>query len=862
MGCFRLFSARIDCYSLPVRRMPQRWRPTSDRGLGVVLGEIAEDRAGAGEGPAFAVAIPLNAIVVAEPRSAGALVVRQATSRESLVSHISRSAAMVLRSAHAAIGREEALGHVFLFVPVALGAGAVVWFALPQTPPLALPLLLFAVSFVFAVLSHFGSPVAYRTWSTLALCAAGMLLADVEVRRMQTVILDTPVTTQVTGRVLRREAGAAGERRYLVRVEATAEPQIRRMPEEVVLTTRARHEPFALGEVLRGKARLSPPSGPALPGLDDFSFSGYFGGIGAVGYFLGAPTRVDGLPETGTGAWWEAAEQTLLVVRDGITQRIRRTVPGDAGGFAASIVTGDRRSMSEATTEALRLSGLAHITAISGLNMALAAGIFFVGLRKLLSLSPGLAQALPVKKIAAAGALVAAFLYLMISGYQVSAVRAFLMTAIMLVAVLFDRPAISLRNLALAAIVILAVSPSQVLGASFQMSFAATAGLIAGYDGWRRGGARQSRYAPDFPGRKVLSFLWDFAAGTFVTSLIGGLSTAIFAVAHFHRMAPYGLVANLAAMPIISIVVMPAALVGMLLMPFGLDAPFLILAGEGLEIVIVIATTVASWSEGASFGRFGAWFLPLASAGLLLLTLLHTRLRWIGAAVLAAAIGLAVFLPPEQTADLIVSEDGRLVGLPGADRTTVATNRNKPSDFLFSQWQHALARPDHLGPLRSEENAVAGARADGTNRLSVEQIRTVRETMRRQFEASPSGRFLCTGKAWCIARLADGWRVATVEEPALLGAACDVADLVVTPRHSPFGTCRSRARMIDAEVLRRTGATEFYLGIRDDREIRQRTAFTTLDRPWQRHRLYDWRTDSFADEQPAELAPAAKVKGQ
>ena len=823
--------------------------------------KIAEDRAGngAGEGPTLAVAIPLDAIVVVQPRSAGALVVRQATGGERLVGRISRSAALIVQEARAAIGREEAFGRVFLFVPVALGAGAVLWFALPQTLPLVLPLFLFALSAVFAVRSRFARRTAGLAWSALAVCAAGMLLAEFETRRMQTVLLDTPVTTQVTGRVLRREAGAAGEWRYLVRVEATAEPRIRRAPEEVVLMIRAQHEPFALGEVLQGKARLSPPSGPALPGLDDFSFSGYFGGIGAVGYFLGAPARAGGLPEPGTGAWWEAAEQTLLVIRDGITQRIRRAVPGDAGGFAAAILTGDRRSMSAATTEALRLSGLAHITAISGLHMALAAGIFFVGLRKLLSLSPAIAQSWPIKKVAAMAALVAAFLYLMISGSQVSAIRAFLMTAIMLVAVLFDRPAISLRNLALAAIVILAVWPSQVLGASFQMSFAATAGLIAGYDGWRRRAARKSRYAPDFPGRKVLSFFWNFAVGTFVTSLIGGVATAIFAVVHFHRLAPYGLVANLAAMPIISVVVMPAALAAMLLMPFGLDAPFLLLAGQGLEIVIVIATTVASWSDGTSVGRLAAWFLPLASVGLLLLTLLHTRLRWTGAVILAAAIGLTILMPPEDAADLIVSEDGRLVGLPAADGRTIATNRSKPSDFLFSQWQHALARSDHLGPLRDEDNAVLVIRADRTERLSDEQIRTIRETMFRQFEAVVPGRFRCTGKSWCLVRLEKGWRIATVDDPALLGAACDASDIVVTPRRSPFGPCRSGARMIDAEALRRMGATEFYLGNPRDREIRQRTAFTTLDRPWQRHRLYDWRTDSFTDEQPAKRAPMAQV---
>lgn len=825
--------------------------------------KTAENRAetGVGDGPALAVAVPFAAGTIAEPRSAGALVARQATGRRSRVAGFSHAREVIAHAARTAIGREAAFGHLFLFVPAALGAGAVLWFALPQTLPLAAPAILFAVFATLAVRSRFGHLAVYCAWSALALFTAGMLLADVEARRLQTLLLDTPVTTHVTGRVLRREAGAGGDWRYLVRVETTADPQIRRAPQQVMLVTRARHEPFALGEMLRGRARLSPPSGPALPGLDDFSFASYFGGIGAVGYFLGAPTRTEGLAQAGSRAWWEQAEQVLLVVRDGITQRIRSTVPGDAGGFAASIVTGDRRSMSEKSTEALRLSGLAHITAISGLNMALAAGIFFVGLRKLLSLSPVIAHTWPIKKVAAAGALVAAFLYLMISGYQVSAVRAFLMTAIMLTAVLFDRPAISLRNLALAAIVILAISPSQALGASFQMSFAATAGLIAGYEGWRRGGLRQPRFAPDFPGRKPLSLLWQFGAGTFMTSLIGGLSTAIFAVAHFHRLAPYSLVANLAAMPIISLVVMPAALVAMLLMPLGLDAPFLKLAGEGLEIVIAIATTAAGWGEGASFGRFEVWFLPLASLGLLLLTLLHTGLRWVGAALLAGVIGLATLLPSEKAADLIVSEDGRLVGLPGADGETIATNRSKPPDFLFSQWQHALARPEHLGPLRDEDDAAPPDTPGAENSLSPEQIRAVREAMRRRLAATVPGRFSCAGKAWCVARLEGGWHIATVEDMAFLGAACDIVDIVVTPRRSPFGSCRSGARMIDGETLRRIGATELYLGNRGGREIRQRTAFTTLDRPWQKHRLYDWRTGSFADQQSPDGAATTPVSG-
>ena len=221
-------------------------------------------------------------------------------------------------------------------------------------------------------------------------------------------------------------------------------------------------------------------------------------------------------PDDGEGliARFDAA---LFSLRDRISNRIRSVLPGDPGAFAASIITGERRSMSTAATEALRVSGLAHITAISGLNMALAAGIFFVGLRGLLSLVPALAERYPIKKMAAVGALMATTGYVLISGYQVSALRAYLMTAIMLVAVLFDRPAVSLRNLALAATAILAVQPSAVMGPSFQMSFAATAGLIAGYAGWR---SRPRAFLPPMRSRllRVAAGGGKLVGGTLATS--------------------------------------------------------------------------------------------------------------------------------------------------------------------------------------------------------------------------------------------------------------------------------------------------------------------------------------------------------
>lgn len=772
-----------------------------------------------------------------------------------------------------ALQHEQDHGHFFHFVPVFLGAGAVLWFSLGRPPPTVSLALLCALAILLALWLHRRRAAVRHLAAPLALGLLGMLLADLETRRRGTTILDSGVTTVVTGTVEQREAGANGEWRYILRLTQTAEPKLRRPPERVSLLARGKGRPAALGEALTGRARLSPPSGPALPGLNDFAFASYFDGIGAVGFFLGPPRPSTAL--TAKDGLVSASARTLASVRDGISTRIRSVIAGDPGAFAASIITGERRSMSKEATEALRLSGLAHITAISGLNMALASGICFVGLRMLLSLLPGLAQSVPIKKIAAAGALLAAFAYLLISGYQVSAVRAFLMTAIMLVAVLFDRPAISLRNLALAAIVIIATTPSAVMGPSFQMSFAATAALIAGYAAWRARPRRKGlRFT--FPGARLLGEGAKLAGGTFLTSLIGGLSTAVFAIAHFHRLAPHGLEANLAAMPIISILVMPAGLMAMLLMPLGLDAPFLVVMGIGLEWVLVIAHAVAGWDEAIGFSRPPGWFLPLASVALLLMTLLRTRLRHLGTLVLAMVIVAAALARKAPPGAVLISEDGRLVGLSRA-ADVIATNRPRPPRFIFEQWQAGLGRHTHMPPVnlaavpengakKAEAETRVGATLPGAKTAPATlsesrrtftdvQLRAARTRMAKTLETAAEGRFFCDGKLWCVARLETGWTIATIDESALAGAACDVADVVISSRRVSFSACRSGARLLTAETLRRTGAVELFPGDRDKREIRILASFEAEYRPWSVHRLYDWRSGRFEQESRA-LQPA------
>jgi competence protein ComEC len=738
-------------------------------------------------------------------------------------------------------------GRLILLSPVFLGAGSGTWFLASSDFPAASVVPSLLVLIIAVALCGYGRTRLRAALLALLLFVAGMVSAQVETWRAQTLILDSAVTTTLTGRVERREGDGPGRWRYILAVNDTQTPQIKRPPERVAVLVRGAKQPFELGDVIEGRARLSPPAGPALPRLNDFAFSAYFDGIGANGFFYGAPKKV-AMHSEQAGSAGEAILEGLYELRSGIGDRIRSILPGDTGAFAASLVTDERRAISDETTDALRQSGLAHIVAISGLNMALSAGIFFVGLRILLSLFPGIAQAWPTKKIAAAGALAAVTAYYLISGFAVSAERAFIMMAIMLIAVFFDRPSISLRNVALSALVILSVSPSEVLGPSFQMSFAATLALVAGYDLWKGRPMQENAFAK-LPVMKPLFMIGGFFGGIFLTSLIGGFSTALFSIEHFHRLTAYGLPANLAAMPVITFIVMPFGMIAMLLMPFGLDGWAWQVAGFGLDLVIAIAKTVSSWGGNIDVGRLPVWYFPTAVFGFLLLTLLKTRLRHIGTSIAAIATVVLAMLPSEPMPDLAIAEDGSLIAV--VDGETMATNREKPPAFIFEQWQRALAIENHAKPVMIEA-AKAPSASDGKRLMLLrDQQDAARDMMRRAVATSPPLRFYCLKGAWCTVRLSSGKTLTTIDNAAYIGPACDTADIVVTPVRLRFDRCRSGAMLFTGETLRKSGSTELRV---TDKGVEVATAFDTLLRPWMRHRAYDWRSDTFADASPSRVS--------
>jgi ComEC/Rec2-related protein len=761
----------------------------------------------------------------------------------------------------AAMLREE-VGHgrLLLASPVACGAGAIAWFEAETQPSLAYLAILCASTGLLFLYLRFRHAIAAALAAAAALAFLGAMLAAVHAGRSETVILDKPVTTTIAGTILSREASGEGRWRYVVRVTETDDPRLFRAPGKVALLVRG-DKPAALGEILIARTRLAPPSGPALPGLTDFAVQAWFTGVGATGFVYGTPHFV-AAEESGEGAspWLEDW-------RAGIGDRIRAVIGGDEGAFAAALVTNEQRAISRETMEALRLSGLAHIIAISGMNMALAAGLSFVGLRLLLALSVGATHSLPVKKIAALGAIAAVTAYYMISGFAVSAERAYIMMMIMLVAVLFDHPAISMRNIALSAWIILLTSPEALVAASFQMSYAGTLGLVAGYEFWAR------RKAPDpnpgLPVPRLLRVSWTFMAGAVATSLIGGTATALFSLAHFQRLATYGLVANVLVTPLLSFLAMPMLMLAMLLMPLGLDGWPLLAAGWGLTWVIAVGEWVAGWGGEWLSGPLPAWYFASASLTLLMLALLRTRARLLALGFLAMATVVWVASPADQPPDLLLAEDGELAAFV-RDRS-LSVNRAKPPDFIFGQWQRALKRMEVDAPLLPPEppDIRRDDRADRYRPLTDEEEVAERLFLDGQMAAAKMGRFVCKRAAWCAANLPGDGMVMVVENSIYTGLACDMASIVVSDPPPAFAACRSGALLISRETLRRTGALALNL-TQDPRRPRITASFASLDRPWQAFRAYDWRTArqnptippsimSLIDGMPAPPAPAAQA---
>lgn len=589
-----------------------------------------------------------------------------------------------------------ARGRLLPWAPVFLSIGIGLYFALRVEPG---AVVLAASGLVAAGAALFGlrGPGLARAPAVgLALVAGGLLLASARTHLVAAPVLTFRYYGPVEGRIVNIDRSFSDQLRLTLDRVVLADVPPERTPARVRVALHG-DQGFAdpqpgLTVILSG--HLAPPDGPVEPGGFDFQRLAWFSKLGGVGYTR-SPVLAIAPPEGGLPLM-------AFRMRRAISSAMQARMEGQPGAFAAALMTGDRSGVSQATNNALRGANLSHLISISGLHMGLLTGFVFAACRYGLALLAPLALRLDTRKLAAVLALVAATFYLILAGPNVATRRAYVMAAVMLVAVLADRRAISLRSVAIAALIVLILEPESLVEPGFQMSFGATVALIVAFRPW----AQAQRRVPAVL-RPVAMLL--------LSSLAAGFATAPIAAAHFNRIAEYGLLANVLAVPLMGIVVMPAGVVAALLSCIGLAAPALWVMETGTWAILRVADWVAGL-DGAvvAVPTPPPATLPLmALGGLVVLISRPVPLRAVGG--VAAIVALALWVSADRPA-LLVAGDGSIIGLMGEKGR--ALSKPKGTGFVAKSWleddgdlatqEDAFTRPGLTGEAGAFQAVVAG----------------------------------------------------------------------------------------------------------------------------------------------------------
>lgn len=690
--------------------------------------------------------------------------------------------------------KEEEQRTAFNWLPVFFGFGCFIYFKAYGEPVLTV-LVMTAILFSgFAWRREFHGRGFYILMA-LAMVFSGMAAGKIRTISVATPIIERQITTKISGLVLSVSKNTRGAPRYLIRPIEAEEIETKNLPQKIRLSAASKHEPVLAGQVISGLARIYPFSGPAYPGGYDFSFYAWFKGIGGTGFFMGKPKLAETSVDLTIG---DQISIEINRVRSSIEKRLLRAMPGEAGDIAVALITGNRSGLDKKTQESLRKSGLAHILAISGLHMALVTLTIVWLVRAILALFPFLVLRYPVHKWAAFTGFVAASSYLTISGAGIATQRAWIMISVMLLSTLMDRRAITMRSVAIAALIILIMAPDSLLSPGFQMSFAAVAALVASYEALRKWRERRPKtYTSGSRTVSLIRSLGSYIAGLGFSSLIAGGATALFAAYHFHQVAPMGLFANLGALPIVSLAVMPLALFSVLLMPYGLESLVLTPLATAINWVVGVSDWINSFGAPGVTGILPSGFLVLGIASLLLMALLKTKLRLFG---LVFLIPLPFLTDVPQPPDIIVAETGRAIAVKNDEGglELLYPRRNK---FITDIWKKAW-------PVFVD---------------------------RKKIPKNPE-----CNKGQCIKVLENGAKLYVVYKPALLEPACEQADILIAPRLW-WVNCRERTPVL---ILKRHDFEQYgthAIYFSDDSKFslagenyRIERALPNTSRPWNR----------------------------
>ena len=671
-------------------------------------------------------------------------------------------------SLHAALVGAIETRRLFVLLPFAVIGGLTAYSQLPMEPnPWAL--LAVAIGMAGLLVLSLRQIVRFRWLLLLFAVWAGICLLPVHGLLFGTPMLTYPVYGKYSAVVDEILSQTDTERRIVVSHLA---PVGHAKPAGVV---RARlmikaGPALAPGDLIEANLRLAPVPGPVLPGAFDSQFHAYFSGIGAYGNVTSGLTLVQ------NGSNFDPA-RAIEGVRRAIADRLNLVLTGTSAAIGQAMVMGDQSLITDETRNVLAASGLAHIYSISGLHLSLVAGGMFFLLRLALASVPGWTRRLPVKKIAAIGGIVTACGYLLLAGglANVPALRSTLMLGLIFGAILAGRRALTMRNVAIAALAIIIIDPASVFRASFQLSFSAVAALIGVYELPRK---------PPMAGRSWPTRFAGHVWATALTSLIAGTATLLFSAYHFQQTAPLGVIGNVLVLPVVSFVIMPCALLSVLFMPFGVEQPFLIAMGWGIDRMVDGGELVAYWSQGLQTNPL---LTPLALfIGLVAMawfSFIKNAWRFAGPilavpALLAFALNARPDILIADTTQAVAVRQGAGMGLLTGKDNTFAVN-------VWSQYYQEDITP-----------ALEGAHCDSLA---------------------------------CVAAT-DQFSVAVIKGAEAFEEDCARNDLVITRRAAP-AFCYAETQVIDAKALR-DGGVQWLRWNAGVNAFDIRPTVPNLTRPW------------------------------
>ena len=562
---------------------------------------------------------------------------------------------------------EAERGRFVLWLPVAMLAGNVWYFALLDEPPPWLGAVCLLPALAAALVLRY-RPALRATAALLAAAALGVAAAQFATHAAPPPLSVQRRAVQISGTVHAVEALPEGRRITLEHPSLGGDPPLQR-------TVRLRLRESDAAQIGTGgrvhlRAMLSRPNPPAYPGGWDLQRDAYFNGIGAYGYALNV---VDVLAPGAPGG----TARITQALRETISARIAAVLDGATGAICATFLTGGTAAIPESDRAAFRDSGLAHLLAIAGLHIGIVMGLCFGLVRTLLALWERAALRWPLKSIAAVAALAAGGGYMLLTGSHVPIMRSFAMACLVTLGVLAGRRALSLRGLSLAMATLLLIAPEQAMGVSFQMSFSAVLALIAGYDALRP--ALRRLHGHGGWQRRLLGHVVALA----LTSALAGTASAPFAAYHFGQIQLYNVLANVAAVPLTALWIMPCGLLALALMPLHLEALALVPMGWGVDMVVWIGRSVSALpSATLPVPHMPPWGLACVALGMAWLGLWRTRLRLAGLPVLLLGLGSPALTRPP---DILLAADGGLLAVH-ANGATYLHTRPSFSGFTQDAW--------------------------------------------------------------------------------------------------------------------------------------------------------------------------------